>query len=691
MKRSDIVKAFSDHGINTNTVKNGQVVSQCLFCGKPEHFYLERNSGKWDCKSCGASGNVYTFLREVVEHYKPDTTETDYKALAKIRRLPPAAAETFRECGLVVDSLGWVIPTVNAEKGTVVNLHTYYENGSGKRELHATSAMNQQVYTPTYSHNGDFLHPLKDPIKSKWPVWIVEGHWDAIALRWLADKLKKEIVVLGVPGATHVLKPATLELLEKRQTVRVVYDNDSSGKQWQLRTAELIKNHVKPRDIATIFWPTGLPDGYDLNDYIADNHRDRKLWDRLESFFVPLSKQSVSRDKPKKAVSFNTLVKHYKKYFYLDRQMIDTWAVCLAVAISEKTKGEPLWIFVVGPPSSGKTVMLRSMETSERCVFQSVITPSSLVSGWRDEDGEDNSLIAQASGKTLIVNDYTTVLSLPSAVQEELNSILRDTYCGFFKRQYGNGVLKEYHDCQFSLIAGVTHAIHATASTMLGERFLKVEFLSKEHDSTTQLKQAIQTVQDKKLQEREVQAINDLRTLVTNFLDVGVPDKVPTVPKWVIERLIPMVQVLCHLRTEVPRNQKGKVVCMPKIEIGSRLGKQILHLIQCLTVVLGKKTVDQQVYEIAERVLWDTASGWQKEAFVHLVKSVNPLTVQDLCTLIPVGATTIRQTVDDMELIGITRKIKLNQGTIRKGRKELGYTITPKIQELWQKAKPAVL
>lgn len=43
--------------------QRSQYISDCPFCGKENHFYINKVTQMWDCKRCGASGNIYKLLR----------------------------------------------------------------------------------------------------------------------------------------------------------------------------------------------------------------------------------------------------------------------------------------------------------------------------------------------------------------------------------------------------------------------------------------------------------------------------------------------------------------------------------------------------------------------------------------------------------------------------------------------------
>ena len=55
--------------INPRLNRTNQYICTCPFCGKEEHFYIDRTSQLWECKKCWERGNIYKLLRYVDKLY----------------------------------------------------------------------------------------------------------------------------------------------------------------------------------------------------------------------------------------------------------------------------------------------------------------------------------------------------------------------------------------------------------------------------------------------------------------------------------------------------------------------------------------------------------------------------------------------------------------------------------------------
>lgn len=55
--------------INPKLNRKGQYICDCPFCGKAKHFYISKDTQKWDCKKCGEAGNIYKLLKHFGKLY----------------------------------------------------------------------------------------------------------------------------------------------------------------------------------------------------------------------------------------------------------------------------------------------------------------------------------------------------------------------------------------------------------------------------------------------------------------------------------------------------------------------------------------------------------------------------------------------------------------------------------------------
>lgn len=64
--RGEILDSLHNNKYNPRTK---QICCDCVFCGKESHMYINVQTGLWDCKRCGESGNIYKLLRFIDKLY----------------------------------------------------------------------------------------------------------------------------------------------------------------------------------------------------------------------------------------------------------------------------------------------------------------------------------------------------------------------------------------------------------------------------------------------------------------------------------------------------------------------------------------------------------------------------------------------------------------------------------------------
>lgn len=657
---------FEFHGVTAVRTAGNQLVCACPFCSNPDHFYFNPGNGLWDCKSCGKGGNPITFLAQLHELYFNQTTVQHYKLLARMKSGIPF--QEFRDHGLAFDGARWYLPANNLE-GKFANLHVW--DGEGQKVIGSTGMAMHLI-------DGEKL------AKSTGPVYVCEGFWDTFSFNWMLNKLKEPGVVVGVPGAA-VFKTEWIEALKGRE-VYLLYDADNAGQNGMQRAAnELSKGGCV---VYCLNWPSNTPEGYDVRDCITQYAKSPKsAWKTILGLCekVKGAKGEAEKEEEPKAKTapygIDKVIKTFRKHLHLDKNMEDALVIMFAAVLSSQIPGDPIWLFVVGPPGAGKTAFLRSLETTPDCNFQSSLTPHLLVSGFIPHDGEDPSLLAKLTNKCLVLKDYTEIKSMPITVQEEIYGTLRGAYDGKVQRTFGNGITREFNDCYFSMVAGVTHVIHGDTRATLGERFLKYQLLRGGHDNEKHIRAAITGMHQMHEAEKEI------HETVRKFLHREVPKKLPVIPSSVVERIVPLSQVIAFLRAGVERHYGSDLVYRPEPEIGTRLAKQLIKLGQCIALVLGLPKVDEHCYELMERIAFDTALGWNLD-IVHVLMRNYPNHVirPTISETSNISESSILRKLEDLMELKIVERERIKVPGIT-GQPPWGYRICKRVANLWKRAK----
>jgi len=279
-----------------------------------------------------------------------------------------------------------------------------------------------------------------------------------------------------------------------------------------------------------------------------------------------------------------------------DADLID---FCLAVYISHRIPGDPLWGIIIDASGGGKTELLRSLRNRPDTEFLSKLTEKTLVSGFRDpkHPNEDPSLLPKLNEKVLIIKDLAPLLSMRREVRNSIVADLRDAYDGFSDHGRGN-VGKVGYESRFSLITAATLAIerYDTVEQELGERFIKIR--ARGDGSRAKVRRAIGNIgADSPMRQ-------DIEGAISGFLD-SVQIGSPTIPDALQDRLVTLSDFTAKARSSVARDRNGDLQYLPRPEVGTRLGKELGKLLLALAAFRGKVAPDESDFATVQRVAED--------------------------------------------------------------------------------------
>lgn len=668
------IKTYSGLGIPFLSRELPEHIAECPFCDS-DKMYVNAEEGFFDCKVCGQSGNKYTFIQLLYDKFFSATTSAHYADLSAQRGNLPE--EAFQDAELAYDQVTqlWYIPVRN-EKGTLVNLRIYSTK---------SGILSNLAGCKVSLYNLDRFNP-KSP-----KIILCEGEWDAIAMEWFLTRNKvKDTSVLAVPGAA-VFKQEWAKLFTNKEVI-LCYDNDDAGRNGMSRAIKTLRQNARPKGIKTLVWPESTPERFDVRDYIT-RQRDRveRGWKEFNSMLEDVPLHNRAEDTGVVRTEFNQVVEDFRRHIHVDEDYVKGMLFSFAVVLSNKLGGEPLWLMLVGPPGSGKTLLLQSLSDNDYTHYESSLGPKTLVSGYKMTDGSDPSLLPQIIGKTLIIKEYTEIMSLSGADQDQLFAVLRGAYDGRVERTYPHGVTRIYpipgtdqKTCHFSILAGVTNAIHGDNRAALGERFLKYQLFPDDYDATQQVQAAIDAATSGQTPEF------NLREYASAFIEYKMEQftanpKLPPVPTEIQKQIIGLSQVVSMIRAMVARKQ-GELLYRPAPEIGTRLSKQLIKFMQCVAFLLDKPVVDDEVYKLIQRLGLDTCYGWARD-IVEVTAKHHPegILKDEICKEKRMGPSNCSRCLEDLYELGALTYESHKTGV--RGNPPKAWKLSPMMEKLFQMAK----
>ena len=352
-----------------------------------------------------------------------------------------------------------------------------------------------------------------------------------------------------------------------------------------------------------------------------------------------------------------------EQYLHLD----DPWVidVALATIVANAMPGDPLWLLLVNPSSTGKTEFVQLFDQVTWCEWLAEITENTFLSGLKETaenpDGKKDhskknthySLLHRWTDPALrgalppvlviLIQDFTGLITQNKQKRDAIFGQLRQIYDGRFVKSTGMGddlVWRGYLGC----FGAVTPAIDTVVelNTTLGERFIL--YRPRRRDSQAEAEKLMTRKQTRGWREaiaRKAATIVETCVAQTSGIQVRT--------RWQ-QRVIALAQFIAHGRTMVSRDGYTKdVKYFPEPEGPGRLTGQLSKLLRGLCVVRGRRSPSEVEMQILAKVARDSLPALRLKVLEAIWKAD-----WTACTAIP--KTTFRHIVEDLQMLGIVEK-----------------------------------
>lgn len=681
-ERDPVLDPYRDLGFEVRTLTRKDATGDCPLCGaEGDKFSVHRKSGVFRCWVCDQTGNqiVYfgLYLQEMRDRF-PMQKAKRIKRLSEHREIPE---DILLDAGICFDGERYLMPVKN-QQGNVINIRKFHL--SAKIKMFNLPGINSSIWN---------LDRINDNVKE---IIVCEGEWDAMAARAMLSETqdkdlrrkfrKGEVEVIGLPGA-GVWKRDWNRFTENKH-VTLVFDKDDAGRKGLKKTWNLLGGKDRG-NMCYIDWPEEMEEGVDLRDFYRVDGT-MTLLQELEATTPNWQEDAAPPDtdeKPRYTGSrptFKKVLTTYQKWLHMTPEHVNILKITYATILSNRFKGDPLWLFVVGPPGSGKTEILMSTSQVFDVVKASNLSSTSLLSGWCGPGGSDPSLLPRLLEKTFVLKDFTEVLDMPKSERDQVYSVLRGAHDGEVMRSYGNGVVRDYKGT-FSMLAGVTYSIDRDSDTSMGERFLKYRMKPLGEDVRRLI--MMDTLRNSG---NEDTMRTELHEISKRFLDPDVPGmKDLQVPMDYLERIVSLAEICGPLRTSVERDtiQRDRIKYKPHTELGTRISRELKKLLLGLACLHDDPQITEKDFQICIKVALNSCHPFYLEVVRELIETPGQ-NVDALTKKVGLPMTTLRETMESMAMVGIITREKdpsLRRG-MSIGPKAYLWSVSEPVKKQWKRA-----
>jgi hypothetical protein len=293
----------------------------------------------------------------------------------------------------------------------------------------------------------------------------------------------------------------------------------------------------------------------------------------------------------------------------------------LGTVAANRLPGDPLWLLIVGPPSSGKTEALSALMDLPEYHAVSTFTEAGLLSGSSTREGSSatGGLLRQLGERGIIVaSDFGTLLNEHGSTRNRLFACLREVFDGQFTRRLGTDGGRTF--CwkgHAGFLGACTEAIDTPSIDLglLGERFSYYRIPQSTADDDFN---GCVVADEHAGYQREIRA--ERSQLVAEFFaDLTNPDDLPPLIESDQTRLITLAIIGARCRSSVVRDGYSRETeLVPDHERPQRLYGQLRQLHSGLMVI---GTPSSEIWRLLAKVALDGMHPGRRKVIEYLISA----------------------------------------------------------------------
>ncbi len=379
----------------------------------------------------------------------------------------------------------------------------------------------------------------------------------------------------------------------------------------------------------------------------------------IRTHLVEVKMDEVVSIQPQPCDSFHKLMTIYRQDMSVTKSMEDCLALCMATHIAVVLDGDPIWMYLVGAPSSGKSTIC-DLLSSDELHTRALSKFTGLVSGSR----QGTHLIPLLQGKCVVIKDGTLLLESTPQQLANVYGELRDIFDGSLNAEYRNGVSASFQNISFGMIIGITERIYSLNMSALGERFIHCRLETSRDVEMKRNRSAIRGIFERSSRTNyEGNETGDSRSFPKQrAYTAGFLSHMHTVirtgdllrPEYTDEdeALIQACgDVIACSRAQAPRSKEhgsNELLYDALPEASTRVCKQLSRLAYCLCYIFGVNHITPEIRRLIVKVALDTSYSRQHRIIRHVALSQKGLGRQSIAALSGIPLETISRRIDDL-------------------------------------------
>jgi len=384
---------------------------------------------------------------------------------------------------------------------------------------------------------------------------------------------------------------------------------------------------------------------------------------------VPAMEQDKNKEIEIK--TFSQLIEEFEKVLLIpDKGIIKTIA---AAILSNQMSGFPVWLFLVGSSSGGKSEFIQAFNditlNGRPLMFPiSDLTVNAMASGQK-KIGKETSLLHQMPpGGMLMFKDFTSMVSKAKEAKAEIFKQLREIYDGSYTKRTGTGDNVEW-DGKVGAIAGATEVIYEYQEefSAMGDRFVMYSLIQPSREALVDFVMDESRINNDKIAERarlRIAVKSYMEFLIDNFKE----EEIHLDPA-VKENLKKVADFCTRVRSGVIVDERKShiVKFVPSIEMPIRMLHQLISMAKAMIAMRkiepladvkdGQLTLEEE--QILYKIAFDSIPIKRRMALKALAKYEGGVSTKGLAISINYQTPVVGAWLAQLNSLGVcTRQAK---------------------------------
>ena len=325
----------------------------------------------------------------------------------------------------------------------------------------------------------------------------------------------------------------------------------------------------------------------------------------------------------------------YHDLYYVEDKVL--FPLIISMVIGAKLNAPPVWLFVIGGTSAGKSTALSVLYGVDYVTLVSDLTPNTFLSGMKVAGKETSLLKKLGNNFVVIMKDFTTMISKDDASKQQVIAQMREIYDGHISKETGNGQRVEWGSKEKPwkgmFIMAATEGIYKIQSEFADMGTRAINYVLPQQDERKSAKAALK---NKRNHEASGAKLAELQKDVAEFVHYMIahaPLEFAPIPEQLEDDIISVAMLAERGRSVVDRTYQGEVNLALSAGMPMRMSEQLMALAQFMMYVNGgelSEDMRKAVFKVAfdsipkqRKLILEIAGKYRRTDIVAIAQMIN--------------------------------------------------------------------